>query len=88
MAPFYEFPKDSTSNLDTEYERVGFFVRGLRLIIHMSTKSLVVMGMSFAKILDHTQMMKKMHHEVQGETITSLDIKAVFVGSVVVPHLR
>ncbi len=53
MYHFYEFSKRATSILDTGYERVHYFVRGLKLSLCMSTQSLVAAGRSFVKVSDH-----------------------------------
>lgn len=62
-AHFHELSKYETSILDTKYERVRCFVRGLRLPIRMATQSLVVIGRTFAKVSEHAKVMKEIHRE-------------------------
>lgn len=43
-AQFHELASHFTFISTTEYKKVGYFVRGLRLPVRMSTQSLVVEG--------------------------------------------
>lgn len=63
---FHELAKHATSILDTDYEGVHYFIRGLRLPFRMSTQSLIIVGRSFVEVSDHTQVIEAMHHEAQG----------------------
>ena len=78
--------RHATSILDTESERVRCFMKGLSFPIQMSTQSLVVIGRSFAKILDHTWVLDEVHHEAQEATIRGLVIRIILVEAVAVPN--
>ncbi|KAF3613820.1 Serpin-ZX [Capsicum annuum] len=57
-AHFHKLARHATSILDTEYERVRCFVRGLRLPIRMATQSLVTAGRTFIEVANHSKVMK------------------------------
>lgn len=58
-AHFFKLVRYDNYFLTFEYERV-FFGRGLRLLIHMFMKSLVITGRPFNKKSDYTQVVKVM----------------------------
>lgn len=58
-----ELTRHVTYILDTEYQRVCFFMRGLGLPIRMATQRLVFLGRTFAEILDYARVMEVMHRK-------------------------
>lgn len=62
-ARFHMLARHAISILTTMFERVHFFVRGLRLPLCLFTQNLVLTARSFVEVSDHAQLMKEMHHE-------------------------
>lgn len=63
---FHELSKHSTIILTIEYERVLFFVKGLRLLCHLATQSLISIGISFIDIADYAHNIEDLHHAAHG----------------------
>lgn len=79
-ACIYKLSRHATSNLTIEYERVCCFVCGLRLYLLMFTYILVAMGRSFAEMLNHKNMIEKMHCEAQEGSDKRPQYKGCFSG--------
>lgn len=55
--------RHASSILNIEYERVCYFVIGLRLPICMSCQSIVYAGRSFVEVYDYAWVIEDIHHE-------------------------
>lgn len=57
------FRLEYVSIIISEYERIHCFFRRLRLFIHMSTQSWVIVGRSLVDVLEHARVIGNIHRD-------------------------
>lgn len=55
--------RHATSILNTEYDRVFYFIRRLKLPINMSTQSLVIVDRCYVEVLDHSRVIEEIYYK-------------------------
>lgn len=81
---FHELSKHGTRVLPIEQERVCYFICGLRLLLWIKTKLMVLVGFSFLDSVDHARTMEKLRRKAQ----EGIDKSARHQGSFSSSHSR
>lgn len=85
-AYIHELARHTTSIFNTKYERICYFVRGLRHLIRMATQCLVATGRTFVEVLDHAKVIEEMHCKSHEAVIRGLGSRVDSMRAIVGPN--